>query len=128
LVTEHIIGHNKQRIEYYNADIFNFSSSIKYDLVVLGEVLEHLDSPLTILDKISHMLSDDGLLWLTTPTNAPALDHVFLFRTKQEILDLIELSKLEVIDSYGCYAEDLDEETAIINKVTCLVGAFCKKT
>jgi 2-polyprenyl-3-methyl-5-hydroxy-6-metoxy-1,4-benzoquinol methylase len=127
LVTERIIGHNEQRTAYHNADIFNFNSSNKYDLVLLGEVLEHLDNPLAILDKLSNMLSDNGLLWLTTPTNAPALDHVFLFSTKQEILDLVGLSKLEVIDSYGCYAEDLDEETAIKNKVTCLIGAFCKK-
>jgi len=126
-MTERILGRENNKISYYNADIFNFDSSLKYDFIVIGEVIEHLENPVEILKKLSDLLSDSGILWLTTPTNAPALDHIYLFKSKEEIVDLIAMSDLDVIDIYGCYAEDVDEETARKNKVSQLIGAFCKK-
>ena len=128
MMTERIIKKEGSRISYYNTDIFNFDTSYKYDLIILGEVIEHLDKPLEILRKLSNLLTTDGLLWLTTPTNAPALDHVYLFRSKEEIIDLIILSGLDVVESHGCYAEDVNDEIAKKNKITQLIGAFCKQT
>lgn len=126
-VTKQIIGNEKEKMFFFNDDIFNFDSPNKYDLIVLGEVLEHLDNPLEILKKLSTLLADNGVLWLTTPTNSPALDHVYLFRSKEDIIDLIKLSGFNVTDLHGQYAEDTSEEIAKKNKVTQLIGAFCKK-
>ena len=127
MMTKRIVGNELGKIEYHNTDIFNFSSSFKYDFIVLGEVIEHLDKPIEILRKLSNLLSDNGILWITTPTNAPTLDHVYLFNCKDEVIDLIRMSELEIIDSCGFYAEDVSEEIAINNRVTQLIGAFCKK-
>ena len=127
IMTERIIGNENGKIKYHNADIFNFESTMRYDLILIGEVIEHLDNPIGILKKLSSLLTDIGVLWLTTPTNAPALDHVYLFKSKKEVEDLIKISDLEIIDSYGIYAEDVSEESATRNKVTQLIGAFCKK-
>lgn len=127
MVTKRIIGPGDDKINYFNVDIFHFESYYKYDLIILGEVLEHLDHPIDILNKLSILLTNTGVLWLTTPTNAPTLDHVYLFKSKEEVLELIRLSDLDVVDSYGCYAEDVDEEIARKNKVTQLIGAFCKR-
>jgi len=127
IMTAEIIGKENDRISYYHEDIFNFNSSFKYDLIIIGEVIEHLDNPKEILKRLSDLLTDNGILWLTTPTNAPALDHVYLFRSKEDILNLIESSDLDVIDSFGYYAEDVTDEFAMKNKVTQLIGAFCKK-
>lgn len=126
-VTRQIIGNGNKNIFFFNEDIFNFDAPYKYDLIILGEVLEHLDNPMEILKKISNLLSDNGVLWLTTPTNAPALDHVYLFKSKEDVMDLIKLSGFDVANLYGCYAEDVNEEIAKKNKVTQLIGAFCKK-
>jgi 2-polyprenyl-3-methyl-5-hydroxy-6-metoxy-1,4-benzoquinol methylase len=98
----------------------------KYDFIVLGEVLEHLDEPKEILVKLSKLLKPGGLLWITTPTNAPALDHVYLFNTKEEVVTLINDSGLETVASCNYFAEDMDEKTALKNKITNLVGLFCK--
>ena len=92
----------------------------------MGEVLEHLDEPKQILIKLSKLLKPGGLLWITTPTNSPALDHVYLFKTKEEVLTLITDSGLETVDSCNYFAEDMDEQTALKNKITNLVGLFCK--
>jgi len=123
--TKQIIGDEK--IFFFNDDIFNFDSNNKYDLIILGEVLEHLDKPMEILKKLSSLLNNNGIIWLTTPTNAPTLDHVYLFRSKEDIVDLIKMSGFKVVDLYGCYAEDVSEEIAKKYNVTQLIGAFCKK-
>lgn len=125
--TKQIIGNENEKIAFINDDIFNFETSNKYDLIILGEVLEHLDHPVEILKKLTNLLADNGILWLTTPTNAPALDHVYLFKNKKDVTDLINLSELNLIDLYGCYAEDVSDEFAEKYNVTQLIGAFCKK-
>ena len=115
---------------YIKKDIFDYDDTNKYDFIVLGEVLEHLDEPKQILVKLSKLLKPGGLLWITTPTNAPALDHVYLFNTKEEVVKLINddrnASGLETVASCNYFAEDMDEETALKNKITNLVGLFCK--
>ncbi|GHV60042.1 SAM-dependent methyltransferase [Campylobacterota bacterium] len=112
-----------ERIRYINGDVFEFGG--KYDLIILGEVLEHLDSPRQILRKISELLSERGILWITVPTNSPAPDHVYLFSSRSEVLAMIEESGLSVIESGGFPADGFDEQTANERKLTVMVGAFC---
>jgi 2-polyprenyl-3-methyl-5-hydroxy-6-metoxy-1,4-benzoquinol methylase len=125
-MTKNIIGYDGDKIKYINKDIFYFEESNKYDFVVLGEVLEHLDEPKQILIKLSKLLKPGGLLWLTTPTNSPALDHVYLFNNKEDVLELVFNSGLKTVDVCNYFAEDVDEQTALKNKITNLVGLFCK--
>ncbi len=125
-MTKKIIGFDGDKIKYTKQDIFDYDDSNKYDFIVLGEVLEHLDEPKQILIKLSKLLKPGGLLWITTPTNSPALDHVYLFKTKEDVLTLISDSGLETVDSCNYFAEDMDEQTALKNNITNLVGLFCK--
>jgi 2-polyprenyl-3-methyl-5-hydroxy-6-metoxy-1,4-benzoquinol methylase len=127
-MTKRIVGLDSDKIKYYKADIFDYDDSCKYDFIVLGEVIEHLDEPVKILKKLSNLLNEGGLIWITTPTNSPALDHVYLFKTKDEVFHLMSEAGIDVIDSCSYFAEDMDEETAIKNKITNLVGMFCKKS
>lgn len=127
LMTKKIIGFDSNKINYYNKDIFLFREQSKYDFIVLGEVVEHLDRPKEILEKLSSLLSDDGLFWITTPTNSPAIDHVYLFRNRKEVLDLVESAGLEVVNSRSFIAEDVDEVTADKKRITNLVGLFCRR-
>ena len=60
-MTKNIIGEDV-KLNYYLKDIFDFDESSKYDFIVLGEVLEHLDKPQDILVKLSRLLSDNGVL------------------------------------------------------------------
>ncbi len=125
-MTQTIIGYDQDKINYYLNDIFEYEDSNSYDFIVLGEVLEHLDDPMGILVKLSKLLKKDGLLWITTPTNSPAIDHVYLFKTKEEVNKLISDSGLVTVDSCNFFAEDVTEEIALKNRVTNLVGLFCR--
>ncbi|GHV79567.1 SAM-dependent methyltransferase [Spirochaetia bacterium] len=127
-MTEKMLG-EERRIHYINMDIFYFNSESKYDLIILGEVLEHLDNPRLILLKLSELLNDDGVLWITAPVNSPAIDHVYLFKSRKEIIDLIEESNLQVIESISFSSEGrMDEETSNKNKITTVSALFCKKS
>jgi 2-polyprenyl-3-methyl-5-hydroxy-6-metoxy-1,4-benzoquinol methylase len=126
-MTKAILGYDFDKIHYFRKDIFEYNDSDKYDLIVLGEVLEHLDYPKDILIKLSQLLTPSGLLWITTPTNSPALDHVYLFNNKEEVIELVEKSQLQIVQCFNFFAEEVDEPTALKNKVTDLVGLFCRK-
>ena len=126
-MTKAIIGNGNGKIKYFNRDIFKYQSIEKYDLIILGEVLEHLDEPLLILKKLHEILSPDGYLWLTTPTNAPALDHVYLFRTRDDIVQLLKRSGFKVELEFGCFAEEVPDEIAHKFDISFLFGSFLKK-
>ncbi len=76
---------NDTRITYNLKNVFDFNNAEKYDFITLGEVLEHVEDPLSLLVKLNTLLSDNGVLFFTTPTNAPAIDHIYLFNNVEEI-------------------------------------------
>ena len=39
----------------------------RYDIVILGDVIEHLKEPLSVMTKIKHFLVKDGLVLITVP-------------------------------------------------------------
>jgi 2-polyprenyl-3-methyl-5-hydroxy-6-metoxy-1,4-benzoquinol methylase len=115
------------RVTFNLKDIFDFNDNEKYDFITLGEVLEHVEDPLKLLLKLNDLLTEDGVLYLTTPTNAPTIDHIYLFNNVQEIRDLIKLSGFEILSEMPFLAEDVSAEKAEKFKVTILYGAFLKK-
>jgi len=114
-MTQDMIGSNS--INYILSDINNFWSQDKYDLIILGEVLEHLDNPLDTLVHAKEMLREGGVIWLTVPTKAPAIDHVYLFRSKTGVFSMVRKAGLKV-NAY------LDLRAS---RITHLIGAFCVK-
>ena len=86
------------RVNYILEDIFKFNNGHQYDFITMGEVLEHMESPQDLLSRVRDMLTDKGHLFITTPTNAPTIDHIYLFRNIQEIKDIIERSGLNVVE------------------------------
>ena len=56
-----------------------------YDFITMGEVLEHLESPEHVLRKLNISLADRGRFFISTCANSPAVDHLYLFNTIDEI-------------------------------------------
>ena len=50
-----------------------------------GEFLEHLEDPLGCLKKLNRLLKDDGKLFLTVAVYAAMIDHIYLYRSAQEV-------------------------------------------
>ena len=60
-----------------------------FDAIVMGEVLEHVEDPKSFLDKIYEHAKADAFIFITTCVNAPQLDHIYLFRTLEEVDDYV---------------------------------------
>lgn len=80
----------------------------KWDVISLWGVLEHLVSPIQILKELKEILSDDGIIVLTTvsieskiPFQYKPPEHMLYF-TKKSISTLAEITGLNVL-SYSPY-------------------------
>jgi 2-polyprenyl-3-methyl-5-hydroxy-6-metoxy-1,4-benzoquinol methylase len=124
-VSRQFIGEHP--VNYILSDIFEFDTPLQYDFITMGEVLEHVEHPVDLMLKLRSLLSDEGTIFMTTPTNAPSIDHIYLFSNAEEIRTIIHQAGLEVVDEICVYAEDLPEEKAIELKVTMMYGCFLKK-
>jgi 2-polyprenyl-3-methyl-5-hydroxy-6-metoxy-1,4-benzoquinol methylase len=71
-----------------------------FDGIVLSEVLEHLEDPLTFLRALSPLLAPGGTMFINVPVNSPAIDHLFLLSTPEEAMQLVRDAGLEVIQSH----------------------------
>ena len=81
-----------QRIDFLDSDL----PTGAFDAVVMGEVLEHVESPASFLDQIRRVAADDAHIYLSTCINAPAVDHISLFRDPEELERLFAASGLAI--------------------------------
>lgn len=67
-----------------------------YAAIVMGEVLEHVEEPKIFLERIRSLATDDAYIFITTPINAPAIDHIYLFESYESIESLVNAAGLSV--------------------------------
>jgi len=124
-ISKHFLRNNEVR--YILDDIYNYNAKDKYDFLTMGEVLEHVEEPVRLLKRLHNLLNDDGTVFLTVPTNAPAIDHIYLFRNEEDIRRVIHESGFDIIESYSVYSEDVAKEKAEKLNITMIYGAFLRK-
>lgn len=118
---------NNPKVNYKLTDVFDFHPEKGYDFVTMGEVLEHVEDPVALLKKVASLLADGGTAFITTPTNAPAIDHIFLFRNYEHILEIIDQAGLKPVHEFKCYAENVPDEVAEELKITLIYAGFLQK-
>jgi 2-polyprenyl-3-methyl-5-hydroxy-6-metoxy-1,4-benzoquinol methylase len=69
-----------------------------FSAIVMGEVLEHVEQPGRFLDRIAELAADDAFIFVTTCVNAPAVDHIYLWRSTDELEELIRKCGLRIVD------------------------------
>jgi 2-polyprenyl-3-methyl-5-hydroxy-6-metoxy-1,4-benzoquinol methylase len=71
-------------------DLFDApSTDERHDSIVISEVCEHLENPKLALEKLRGHLAPGGRLFVNVPVNSPAPDHIYLFSTPEEGVDLV---------------------------------------
>lgn len=69
-----------------------------FDAIVMGEVLEHVEQPDVFLRRIAELAKDDAYIFVTTCINAPAVDHIYLWRTTDELEEMIRANGLAIVE------------------------------
>lgn len=92
----------------------------EFDAVVMGEVLEHVERPELFLRRIREIVKPDGYVFITTCINAPAIDHIYLWRSTDELEKLITDCGLSITSALrlpyeGKTIEESTEQALAIN-------------
>jgi 2-polyprenyl-3-methyl-5-hydroxy-6-metoxy-1,4-benzoquinol methylase len=102
-MTEEILGHFGIRKRYNDqlhlieADFLNMDmSGEEFSVIVMGEVLEHVESPEKFLARLRDLCNEQTTLYVTTCANAPAIDHIYLFDSVRHVESMIEAAGLQI--------------------------------
>jgi 2-polyprenyl-3-methyl-5-hydroxy-6-metoxy-1,4-benzoquinol methylase len=122
----HSLPNTTKNYEVIHKDIFEYNPAEKFDVVVMGEVLEHVENPSAFLQKIYQLSEENATIFITTAINAPSPDHIYHFRTLQEVIDLFDKEHFVVIDYIAANTNNFSIEKAEKRKVA-IVPAFILK-
>ena len=107
-----------RNVAYRTGDIMTLDLHGQFDFVTVGEVLEHVDAPGRLLATIRTLLAPNGIAFVSTCANCPALDHVYQFNDVGEIRSLITSSGLRIARELALPAENLPMDEVIKRRIT----------
>ena len=107
-------------------DISQFDGG-SYDYIVMGEVLEHLDEPKSVLKRIHRALNDKGYFYMTTCANAPAIDHVYLYESVEHIQRELKESGFAPIAELALPVEDVPQKEWVEKRIEVNYSAMLRK-
>ncbi|MEO8132697.1 MAG: class I SAM-dependent methyltransferase [Betaproteobacteria bacterium] len=83
-----------------------------WDSIVVSEVLEHLEAPDQALGNLAKAMTRDGRMFISTPVNCPMPDHIYLFKSPEEVRGLVESCGLTVVEQRSYLSLGHTEERA----------------
>lgn len=63
-------------IPIYSIDFMDFETEDLFDIIILGDVLEHVSNPSKMLEKAYNMLNKEGVIWISTPNFESAFSYI----------------------------------------------------
>ena len=72
----------------------------EFDAAVISEVLEHLERPDRALRTLHSALRPGGRIFINAPVNSPAPDHIYLWRSPEELRSFVEDQDFEIEQAY----------------------------
>jgi 2-polyprenyl-3-methyl-5-hydroxy-6-metoxy-1,4-benzoquinol methylase len=99
--------------------------SERFDTIVISEVCEHLEDPEAALKGLGRVLAPAGRIFVNVPVNSPAPDHLYLLRTPEEAVSLVERSGLQVVDTrfFPATGHTLEKARKASLTISCVVVA-----
>lgn len=83
------------RMKLIKEDIYKWETDKKFDSIICGEFLEHVEDPLGVLKKLKILLKPDGWIFLTVAVYASMIDHIYLYHSADEVREHIKQAGLE---------------------------------
>jgi len=118
---------NNNDIAYINDDMIKINNTHPYDFIAMGEVLEHVEEPAILLEKLNTLLNNDGLAFISTCVDCPTIDHVFHFKSVNEIQNMLKQSYFDIVSEKILPVEKLSMDEIIMKKITINYSAIIRK-
>ncbi len=67
---------DRLNIPIYSIDFIDFDTDKLFDIIILGDVLEHVSNPIKMLEKAYNFLNREGVIWISTPNFESAFSYV----------------------------------------------------
>lgn len=105
------------------ADLESYKVNVKYDIIILTEVIEHLPNVYEILNLLNELLAEDGKILITTPNKSSYPENIpwFTDLPPVHLWWFSEKSMLKIADNIGFSVEFTDfskcNSLAIANKI-----------
>ncbi|MBT4733241.1 class I SAM-dependent methyltransferase [Candidatus Woesearchaeota archaeon] len=129
-LTESIVSFfqlSNNNINFFNEDMLSIDTKELYDFIVMGEVLEHVENPNILLDKLNSILADNGKAFISTCVNCPTIDHVYHYKSIGEIQRMIKNSGFLINDERILPVENLEMEDIVEKKIAINYSAIISR-
>lgn len=101
---------DSSRVKFVLGDFLTVPlGTVGFDLIIMGEVLEHVNDAPGFLTRARELLRPGGSIFLSTCANCPAVDHIYHFHNVDEIRALIRSVGLSIVRDTALPAEDVPE-------------------
>ncbi len=118
---------NSERVNFLQKNVLEYANDSTFDFITMGEVLEHVEEPIVLLQKLNELIGSTGMSFITTPVNAPMIDHIYLFNNAQEIRDLIQDAGLRVVKEKVVITEKVSQQYAEKFKIPVMYAALIQQ-
>jgi 2-polyprenyl-3-methyl-5-hydroxy-6-metoxy-1,4-benzoquinol methylase len=118
--------HLQREVTLKKVDMFH-APKAQFSSITFSEVLEHLEQPRYALSILRELLTDDGRMFLNAPVNSPAPDHLYLFETPEQLLQMITDAGFAIERTQLSPATGATLERARKHKLTISVSAIVRK-
>ena len=122
-----LVGEKKDKANWHHKDFLNFSSAIKYDFITMGEVLEHVERPKVMLKKLLELLDVKGKAYISTCANAPVTDHIYLFRSVDEIRNMLINTGFKIDKEFTISVDNIPKEKWISKRANITYAAIVSR-
>jgi 2-polyprenyl-3-methyl-5-hydroxy-6-metoxy-1,4-benzoquinol methylase len=75
----------REVVDVRKQDFFHLDESQRFERIICGEFLEHVEDPPSVLRKLRALLTKNGRLFLTAAVWAANIDHIYLYRSAAEV-------------------------------------------
>ena len=98
----------------------------QFDSITCSEVIEHLERPQDALKILRGLLTESGRIFLNAPINAPAPDHIYLFETPEQLVEMIKDAGFAVESSTfaPCTGSTLERARKQKRTISVAVGTY----
>ncbi len=97
-----------------------------FDLVVLSEILEHLEDPKAAMRKIHGLVQQGGLVFVNVPINSPSPDHLHLMETLDDARALLTETGFEIVSEAFFATQNTKVERALKTRVSISACMFAR--